>query len=136
MRRLFVFLFAAILLPATTEAAGYARSTNFNVLASDQALAESVLARAELFRQQLARQVLKRELPSGVGPTMITVLESPAENTGFTWPIDDLRRKFHKVWLRTSREAAVGNTLRRQILYVVLATHASTIVRGQRDEPR
>jgi hypothetical protein len=50
------------------------------------------------------------------------VTEAPEEDSGLTWPIDNPQRKFHKVWLRTSRELAVGSTLRHEIVHVVFAT--------------
>ena len=47
---------------------------------------------------------------------------SATEDSGFTWPIDHPDRKFHNMWLTTSRERATGSTLRHEIRHVVLNT--------------
>ncbi len=115
-------LLVILCIPCVADAAGVAASQDFNVLASDQALAEAVLAQAEVFRREIAKEWLGQELSRGAGPAMITVVESQGEDSGLTWPIDDPKRKFHKVWLRTSEERALGSTLRHEITHVVLAT--------------
>ena len=109
-------------IPCLAEAAGSALSRNFNVLAPDEGLAYAVLRQAETFRHQIANEWLGEDLPTGAGPAMITVTESRDEDSGLTWPIDNSQRKYHKVWLRTSRELAVGSTLRHEIVHVVFAT--------------
>jgi len=118
------WLAAVLVLGAASlaPAAGVAFNDNFSVLAADRATADAVLAQAETFRKQIARQWLGRALPDGAGPTMITVVNSPSEDRGLTWPIDDPKRKYHKVWLTTSPDRALGSTLRHEITHVVFAT--------------
>ncbi len=119
--RLFLGI-AIAALPRFAEGADVALSRNFNVLAPDQGLANAVLAQAESFRSEVAKEWLGQDLPTGAGPAMITVTESGDEDVGLTWPIDSSRRKYHKVWLRTSRKQALGSTLRHEIVHVVFAT--------------
>ena len=124
-RRRMISSLAVVLVLCTTSvapAAGVAFNDNFSVLASDQATADAVLAQAETFRKEIARQWLGKELPAGAGPTMITVVDSRLEDRGLTWPIDNPKRKYHKVWLRTSPDRAPGSTLRHEITHVVFAT--------------
>ena len=70
-------------------------------MAPDQAIAEAVVKQAEHFRKEAAREWLGRELPTGQGPTMITVVISSNEDDGLTWPIDTPERKFHQIWVTT-----------------------------------
>ena len=109
-------------IPCFAQASGVALSRNFNVLAPDQGLANAVLTRAESFRREIAKEWLGEDLPAGAGPAMITVTESRDEDVGLTWPIDNSQREYHKVWLRTSRQRALGSTLRHEIVHVVFAT--------------
>jgi hypothetical protein len=81
-----------------------------------------VLAKAYEFRKVEARELLGEELASAAGRTIITVQVSSTEDSGFTWPIDHPDRKFHNMWLTTSRERAAGTTLRHEIRHVVLNT--------------
>ena len=109
-------------LPSMVAAAGFVHNENFMVLAADEQLAEEVLARADQFRREVALQWLGKPLPANVGPAIINVVLSDTEDRGLTWPIDNPKRKYHKVWLTTSRERATGSTLRHEICHVVLAT--------------
>ena len=87
----------------STFAVGFAHDETFIVYAPDQALADQVLAKAEKFRKAEAKDLLGEELEAGLGRTIITVKVSATEDNGFTWPIDHPDRKFHNVWLTTSR---------------------------------
>jgi hypothetical protein len=109
-------------LPSTLFAVGFAHDETFIVYAPDQALADQVLAKAVEFRKAEAKDLLGMELEAGVGRTIITVKVSTSEDSGFTWPIDHPDRKFHNMWLTTSRERATGSTLRHEIRHVVLNT--------------
>jgi hypothetical protein len=109
--------------PSTLFAVGFAHDPTFIVYAPDQALADQVLAKAEEFRKAEAKNLLGTELEPTAGRTIITVQVSATEDNGFTWPIDDPARKFHNMWLTTSRERAAGGTLRHEIRHVVLNTH-------------
>jgi hypothetical protein len=102
--------------------AGMAHDENFIVMAPNQTLAEELLARANQFRREVAVEWLGRELPPSVGRTIINVELSEVTDRGFTWPVDSPARKFHKMWLTTSRDRALGSTLRHEITHVVLAT--------------
>jgi hypothetical protein len=109
-------------LPSTLFAVGFAHDATFIIYAPDQALAEQVLAKALEFRKAEAKDLLGTELEAGAGRTIITVKVSATEDSGFTWPIDQPGRKFHNMWLTTSRERAAGSTLRHEIRHVVLNT--------------
>jgi hypothetical protein len=108
--------------PSTLFAVGFAHDPTFIVYAPDQALADQVLAKAEEFRKAEAKDLLGTELEPAAGRTIITVQVSETEDKGFTWPIDHPDRKFHSMWLTTSRERAAGGTLRHEIRHVVLNT--------------
>ncbi len=114
---------AAVIIVFTTSpaiAAGLAHDENFIVYAPDQDLADRVLAKAEEFRKAEAKNLLGAELEPGKGRTIITVEVSPAEDSGFTWPIDCPERKCHEMWLKTSPDRAAGSTLRHEMRHVVL----------------
>lgn len=134
-----------ILCPAFGLAAGMAVTDNFNVIAPNEALAETVAKRAETFRKQAALEWFGKELPRGKGPAMITVIISAEEDDGLTWPIDTPERKFHRVWLKTSEDRAVGATLHHEIVHTVLDSFsyptflpawASEGIASQADEPQ
>jgi hypothetical protein len=108
--------------PARSGTVGFAHDETFIVYAPDQALADQVLAKANEFRKAESKDMLGKELESGKGRTIITVELSATEDSGFTWPIDHPDRKFHNMWLTTSRERAAGSTLRHEIRHVVLNT--------------
>jgi hypothetical protein len=109
-------------LPSTLFAVGFAHDETFIVYAPDQPLADQVLAKAREFRKAEAKDLLGTALEPSAGRTIITVEVSATEDSGFTWPIDHPDRKFHNMWLTTSRERAAGSTLRHEIRHVVLNT--------------
>lgn len=109
------------LLPAVAHAAGLAHGDNFVVTAADDALAEEVLAKADQFRKEVAEEWLGLELPPSVGRVVIDV-ELADDDQGRTWVIDHPDRKYHMLWLTTTRERALGSTLKHEITHVVLAT--------------
>ena len=111
-----------LVLPSTLFAAGFSHDENFIVYAPDQVLSDQVIAKAEEFRKAEAKDLLGIELDAGKGRTIITVEVSATEDSGFTWPIDHPDRKFHEMWLTTSRQRAAGSTLRHEIRHVVLNT--------------
>lgn len=115
-------VFVVLVTPFAAEGAGFAHNENFMVLAHDQRLAEEVLARADQFRKEVAQEWLGSELPPSVGPAIINVELSDDEDRGLTWAIDSPDRKYHKIWLTTSFERALGSTLHHEIAHVVLAT--------------
>lgn len=117
-----VFCVAAAAAISDVRGAGFAHDENFTVLAPSQELAEQVLKRADQFRGEVAKQWFGEELPPGVGRAVIHVELSPNEDSGMTWAIDSPQRKFHKVWLTTNLEHALGSTLRHEITHVVFAT--------------
>ena len=108
--------------PSTLLAVGFAHDESFIVYAPDQELADQVLAKAGEFRRAESRDLLGMELEPNAGRTIITVRLSETADGGFTWPIDHPDRKFHNMWLTTSRERAAGSTLRHEIRHVVLNT--------------
>jgi hypothetical protein len=107
---------------ASSTSSHTAASANFVVSAPERELAEAVLKRAEALRETLAQRWLREELPSGVGPTVIRVKLSSAEDKGLSWVADNEARLSHLMWLTTSRELAVGSTLAHEMTHVVLAT--------------
>lgn len=115
-----LILFGLAAAPAA-QAAGVARSENFIVMAPDQVLADQVLVRAEDYRRQAAKEWLGQELPPGVGRAIIHVVVCEAEDTGLTWPIDSPQRKFHRLFLRASRERLLGSGLGHEITHLVFA---------------
>jgi hypothetical protein len=115
-------VFFILALPSALFAAGFSHDQNFIVYAPDQALSDTVIAKAEVYRKAEAIDLLGGELNAGKGRTIITVEVSATEDSGFTWPIDHPDRKFHEMWLTTSREKAAGSTLRHEIRHVVLNT--------------
>jgi len=102
--------------------AGLAHNENFIVLAPDQLLADEVLDKADFYRERIANELFGEELPDGTGRTIINVSVSKTEASAFTWPIDSPERKFHKIWLTTSEEKAVGNPLRHELVHMLLNT--------------
>jgi len=115
-------LFAVLASPAVALSAGLAHNENFIVLAPDKQLADAVAGQADAFRKQVAQEWLGTELPPSVGRTIINVTLSDTEDTGFTWAIDQPERKYHKMWLTTTRQRALGSSLCHEITHVVLAT--------------
>jgi hypothetical protein len=113
---------AIFLYPATGRSAGVALTGNFNVLAPNETLAETVAEKAETYRKQAAREWLGKDLPEGQGRTMITVIISTEKVDGLTWPIDCPERKFHQIWTTTSEERAAGEVLHHEVVHTVLDT--------------
>jgi hypothetical protein len=119
----------AALFPSIAPAAGLARSANFMVYtpdrltrAEDQRFAELVLQRAEEFRREIAKEWLGGELPDGAGRTVIYVAFSDVEDRGLTWAKHHATDRFHNIWLRTSAESAIGETLKHEVSHAVFAT--------------
>lgn len=104
------------------RAAGFARNADFIVFADDQPLAEAVIAKASQYRKELALRWLGEELPPAVGRTVINVTISDREDRGLIWPADGPGRQVHNIWLTTSRQRALGSTLKHEIAHAVLAT--------------
>lgn len=117
-----VAVFVCLIAAPVAQGAGFAHRTTGNVMAPDQATAEAVLAKAEEYRRQVALEWLGEELPPSAGPVAIHVQFSQTEDTGLTLPIDGPERKFHRIWLITSRERALGSTLHHEMVHAVLAT--------------
>lgn len=140
---LFVML-GSLAVASAAQGAGFAYRATGNVLAPDQATAEAVLAKAEEYRRQVAVEWLGEELPPGAGPVAIHVQLSQTEDTGLTLPIDGPQRKFHRIWLITSRERALGTTLHHEMVHAVLATRfpgrlppwCDEGVAGMKDDPQ
>lgn len=134
----------SLALASVAQGAGFAHSANGNVLAPDQATAEAVLAKAEEYRRQVALEWLGEELPEGAGPVAIHVQFSVTEDTGLTLAIDSPQRKFHRIWLITSRQQALGSTLHHEMVHAVLATRfpgllpawADEGIAGAKDDPQ
>lgn len=118
----FVCAFAGALIASVAQGAGFAHNDNFIVLAPDQALAEEVLDRAEDFRALVAQEWLDEELPPSVGRAVIHVSLSDWEDSGLTWAIDCPERKYHKLWVKGTRDQVLGSTLRHEIVHMVLVT--------------
>lgn len=115
-------LLAAQFLVSPADAAGLARNENFMVMAPTQELANEVLKAAEQFRHDVAVRWLGAPLPPSVGPAIIHVELSETQDDGFTWAKNGPNRKYHSVYLTTSRNRAVESTLKHEITHVVLAT--------------
>jgi hypothetical protein len=123
MRKVQLALIALwILSPTAGLAAGLVSSENFIVMAPDQNTAQVLLEQAEHFRTLVAQEWLGEELPPGVGRAVIHLEVSDTEDTGRTWPIDTPDRRFHKLWLVTSVDRALGDTLHHEVTHVVFAT--------------
>ncbi len=118
----FVCAFAGLLIASVAQGAGFAHDDNFIVLAPDQALAEEVLDRAEHFRGQVAQEWLGEDLPPSVGRAVIHVSLSDLEDSGLTWAIDCPERKYHKLWVKGTRDQVLGSTLHHEMVHAVLVT--------------
>jgi hypothetical protein len=115
-------VFLVVLTGSVALGAGFAHDENFIIYATNQALADTVRIQANLFREEIAKQWLGQELPPGAGRTILSAELSHDDDVGFTWPIDQAQRKFHKTWLKTSYEKATGSTLRHECCHLVLNT--------------
>lgn len=109
-------------LPTWCHAAGLVRSENFIVSGPNDETAQAVLNRAEELRRDIAIRWLGEELPPSVGPTIIHVEISDTEDSNLTWVIDDPRRNYHSIWLKTTTERATGGELGHELTHSILAT--------------
>ena len=126
MEALRLACFVATLTATSAEpGSGLAHNENFVVSAPSQDLAEEILQKAEGLRKQIALDWLGEELPPSVGPASIHVTISDASDRGHTWPIDDPNRRYHLIWLTTTREKALTTALAHEIVHAVLATEFS-----------
>ena len=123
------FAYMGLVNSSNANAAGYVHNENFIIYTPSDTSAEvshqfanRVLAKAEEYRKQIAKEWVGQKLPPSVGRTVINVKLSDAEDKGLTWAIDDPRRTLHTIYLTTSRERAIGSTLKHEITHVVLAT--------------
>ena len=114
--------FCVFISPAFAYAAGTALTDNFSVIGPNEAIAELVAKQAELFRKQAALDWFGKELSPGTGPTIIHIALSADEDKGLSWCKDSSRQKFHRIWLTTSAEKAVGSTLNHEVVHTVVAS--------------
>lgn len=123
MKRSWLLLVAIVLATIPSAfSAGLAHNDNFIVMAPDQPLADQVLAQADYFRTSVALDWFGAEMPAGEGRAIIHLELSNTRDLGLTWPMDSPNRKFHRVWLVTSADRALGSTLHHEIAHVLLAT--------------
>ena len=115
--------------PPVARAAGFVHNANFTVLTeagvspeASQSFAAAVLARAEQYRREIAREWLGEELPAGIGTTTINVRFSDSTDSGLTWAVDHPQRRYHSIYLETSPDRALGETLAHEVAHAVLAT--------------
>jgi hypothetical protein len=107
---------------SVARAGGLAHNADFVVLAPDQPLADAVLAKAASLRSEIAREWLGEELPPSVARVAIHVeITDTNEDRGLFWPIDSPERTLHKIWITTSRDAAVGSALAHEMVHACLA---------------
>ena len=130
----FALWLAVLAISLESRAAEMAHSENFIVLAPDPSAAEEVLARAEQYRKEIAVEWLGQELPPSVGRTTINVEFVDGEDRALTWPAEGPSRKYHKMWLTSSRDRAAGSTLRHEIAHVVLHTRYPDMLPAWADE--
>jgi len=110
----------ALLSPAMAQAADTARTDNFTVIAPSGDEAEAVAAQAESFRKQAALEWFGREFPTGKKRTIVDVTLSTDRDEGLCWPIDSPDQTFHRIWITTSQDHAVGSTLHHEVVHTVL----------------
>jgi len=129
MKILSLATLAVLWVGSVGHAAGLAHNDNFIVFAQSgvtprvaQELADSLMIRAGQYRKQIAEDWLGSPLPSGVGRATINLRLSDLKDTGLTWAIDHPSRKTHTVYLVTSADKALGQTLAHEMVHVVLAT--------------
>ncbi len=116
-------------LTGLASAAGFVHSQTFLVFTPkepsrelEQAFAQAVLEKAEQYRLEIAKEWFGEELPHGLGRTCINVSLSSSKDRGLTWAKDHPDRLHHNLYLTTSRERALGSTLKHEITHVVFAT--------------
>jgi hypothetical protein len=129
MRVAFSAAVLAAIFASSSHAAGVARNANFSVYVPDtstpgqaQRFAERLLERAEAYRAEIAKEWLGEELPAGAGRSTIYVEFSPDEDLGLTWAKDGPDRRSHTIWLNTSPQLAIGETLKHEVAHAVFAT--------------
>ncbi len=118
-----------VLFPLIADAAGVARNENFSVYVPDtpvsgqaQRFAELLVERAQRYRTEIAQEWLGEELPPGAGPSTIYVELSTVEDRGITWAKDSSERRSHTIWLSTTPQLAIGETLKHEVAHAVFAT--------------
>ena len=102
----FAFLLSLSIAPPLL-AAGYARDERFIVLARDQTIADEVLVLANACADEFSREWLGAERFESTHRTWITVELSGEADRGLFWPVDDPRRRLHRIWLTTSADRAL-----------------------------
>ena len=117
------WMLVAFLVFAPAEVAcagGFSFSENFIVLAPDQRTAEQVLDQAERFRKELAVRWLGEALPAGVGRALVCVKLSYANSDGGFWPIDDARRKLHRLRVTMAPDKSLTHILAHETTHLIL----------------
>lgn len=129
MMAFLIAILIAIFAPVVSNAAGLASNANFIVLTpaspSEQAgqqFAEQLLDEAGKFRAEFAKEWFGEELESGAGKAIISVKFDDSANSALTWAKDHPSRRYHNVYLRTSRKNAIGGTLHHELAHTVMAT--------------
>jgi hypothetical protein len=120
--------------PPVSPDSGLSHSRNFVVSAPHQSLADDVLSKAEQFRREIAQTWLGDELPPSVGRTIVHVERSATADGGRTWLIDGPDRKYHMVWLNSTRDQVRAGALQHEICHVVLGTQYPGRVPAWADE--
>lgn len=129
MTALRIAILFAIFSPSVAQAAGLASNDNFIVLTpaqpserEGQKFAERMLDEAGKFRAEFAKEWLGEELQTGSGKSIISVTFDDGANSALTWAKDHPSRRYHNVYLKTSRENALGGTLHHELAHTVMAT--------------
>lgn len=99
---------------------GFSFSDNFIVLAPDQRIADQVLDQAERFRKDLAVRWLGEPLPAGVGRALVCVELSYKNSDGGFWPIDDARRKLHRLRVTMAPDKPLTHILAHETTHLIL----------------
>lgn len=100
---------------------GFKYDANFTISATTPELAAEVLAMAGELRKSIALEWLGEELPASVGPASIQVRISDSEDKAHTWVIDKPDRRYHLVWITTSREKLKAG-LAHELTHCILST--------------
>jgi hypothetical protein len=112
----------AYLSPNFASAAGTALTANFSVIAPNEVIAANIAQQAEIFRKGAALEWFGRDLPSGKGPVVVHFALSETEDKALSWCKDGPAQKFHRIWLTTSADKAIGSTLNHEVVHTVIAT--------------
>lgn len=108
---------------------GTAGSANFRVTApAGEFLADRVLDVAEQLRHDIATAWLGRELADGGDLTFIHVELCEDRDVGLALLDQGPAKPCHRIWLKTSRDRALGTTLAHEVAHVVLARQLSAAV--------